>query len=711
MKLKNLKKGISLLIALTMLFAMIIPASAEVVLTGLWVDEAPVFMTEDSLSAQMLEVTASNGEILDFEYSESGSGEFITIGDVENSDEPDIWDGTVAEDAPTTKEIESATYYEIGSGAQLAWFANQVNGGQTEINAVLTNDIYLNGADDYTNKWNSRAIGNDGKFAGVFDGAGFTIYGLYSENKYVDQGGLFCYIGSTGVVKNLTLRDVKIATEYKNGQSYAASIAAHNEGTVKNCAAYGEIVAVNGGILDGVGGLVGFLNGGTISECYSEMNIISENGFNATSEASAYNSGVGGIAARAINNFTIEKTGNGGTINVPKLLKVGGIFGVMDAGDSAVFGECYNTGNIIGGWHVAGIFGYSNNANTVVSSSLYNTGNIEAKQKRAAGLFNNAREYNNNAGALNHASYSIGTVKAPATDTETGKSHSALMYTWDSGAGNVWQRFDSKYIYLDTTDTINWSVGILGNGDGVKRGTAMELKDIKTQNAVDTLNGWTTKDTYILDETINNGYPAFAWQKIENEDENAEVVANVLGLYVKFEKAPGVITINVGTPAEETLLSVYKVNEAWESGTVITQMPSYNTTAIDSAVITQGGEIRLDLGDADSIVLVPDKTLAVSNIFKGVVHLKNDVIKATMNLAVESGTESAMMIMVLYGSDGRMKNCTIGDTVTVGQIPVEVSEEFDLTNEDLEAGDYLKAFVWNGFTECTPLSPVSQITK
>ena len=112
--------------------------------------------------------------------------------------------GAKTEEAPATVVIEDATYYEIGSGAQLAWFANQVNGGQTEINAVLTNDIYLNGADDYTNKWNSRAIGNDGKFAGVFDGAGFTIYGLYSENKYVDQGGLFCYIGSTGVVKNLT---------------------------------------------------------------------------------------------------------------------------------------------------------------------------------------------------------------------------------------------------------------------------------------------------------------------------------------------------------------------------------------------------------------------------------------------------------------------------------------------------------------------------
>ena len=615
------------------------------------------------------------------------------------------WDSIAAETAPTTTEIKGQTYYEIGDGTQLAWFARQVNGGQTNINAVLTDDIYLNYGGEHTENWYPFVIGKstDLKFEGTFDGAGHTIDGLYSHNNYANQGGLFGYIGTSGVVKDIVFVNTKITTSLANGQSFAATIAAQNSGTITNCSAYGEISAVGNGKLDGVGGLVGLLNGGTISECYGEMNIASETGFAATSE-SDYNSCAGGLVALAKGSFTIDKCGNGGTINVPKLNRVGGVIGqIIDA--NGTVGECYNTGNITGGWNVGGVFGRAIDGNAQITASLYNTGDVVATGYYAAGLFNNGQEKGSN-----HASYSIGTVKCLTSGRD---NYAGLLYTRDTNS--VYNFFDTNFIYVSlVSEGVTWSVGKVtcGGGQGEARGTAKTLDEMKMQETVNLLNEWAGSTTYILDENINNGYPAFAWQKAEvSEDENTEIVSNVSGLYVKFEEAPGIITINVGTPDEETLLSVYKVSEAWESGAVITQMPSYNTTAIDSAVITQGGEIRLDLGDADSIVLVPDKTLAVSNIFKGVVHLKNDVIKATMNLAVESGTESAMMIMVLYGSDGRMKDCTIGDTVTIGQIPVEVSEEFDLTKEDIEAGDYLKAFVWNGFTECKPLSPVSQITK
>ena len=52
----------------------------------------------------------------------------------------DPWDGSSRE-VPETDE--SGTYL-IHNGAQLAWFADQVNSGHSEINARLEDYIYLN---------------------------------------------------------------------------------------------------------------------------------------------------------------------------------------------------------------------------------------------------------------------------------------------------------------------------------------------------------------------------------------------------------------------------------------------------------------------------------------------------------------------------------------------------------------------------------------
>lgn len=78
------------------------------------------------------------------------------------------WDGTTK----TAPAQDESGIYLIGTAAELAWFADAVNGGQKAINGKLTANINLNGK-----TW--TAIGTDSnKFAGTLDGDSHTVSGL-----------------------------------------------------------------------------------------------------------------------------------------------------------------------------------------------------------------------------------------------------------------------------------------------------------------------------------------------------------------------------------------------------------------------------------------------------------------------------------------------------------------------------------------------------
>ena len=85
--------------------------------------------------------------------------------------------------------------YEIGTAAQLVEFANIVNGGETEANAVLTADIDFSN-DDYV------VIGNDQtRYKGTFDGQFHKIDNI----MYIGSSdiGLFGVVDGGCVIKNL----------------------------------------------------------------------------------------------------------------------------------------------------------------------------------------------------------------------------------------------------------------------------------------------------------------------------------------------------------------------------------------------------------------------------------------------------------------------------------------------------------------------------
>lgn len=99
-------------------------------------------------------------------------------------------------------------------------------------------------------------------FAGTFDGAGHTISGLMIDANGLDYAGLFPYVESRGVIRNLGLMNVTLL-----GKDYVGGLAGYNKGTLTGCCVTG-LVSGN----QCVGGVVGYTLG-TVVDSYSAASI------------------------------------------------------------------------------------------------------------------------------------------------------------------------------------------------------------------------------------------------------------------------------------------------------------------------------------------------------------------------------------------------------------------------------------------------------
>lgn len=229
------------------------------------------------------------------------------------------WDGTT-KTAPKTEN----GVYQIGTAAELAWFADAVNNGQTTISGKLTANINLNGK-----TW--TAIGTESnKFAGTLDGNSHTVSGL------AGTGGLVYYLSANGTVKSLCV-DCAI-----DGTSNVGGIADKSEGRIENCLVSGYI---KGGddVIFGVGGIVGHgVAGNVISGCVSTADILFKY------SRYAVQNGAGGIVGYTYG--TVENCYFAGNVHTnAKSVSAGGFGGLVGcARSNAVMKDCYTVGAVTG---------------------------------------------------------------------------------------------------------------------------------------------------------------------------------------------------------------------------------------------------------------------------------------------------------------------------------------------------------------------------
>ena len=156
--------------------------------------------------------------------------------------------------------------YQLKTSEQLYWFAEQVNGGRNDLNAVLVHDIIVNTGEISASTEDATAwkpIGNKiAQYTGTFDGKGHTISGLYFNDTSEGSGtyiGLFGYVGSGGSISN-----VGVVNSYLNARQYIGGICGLNYGTITNCYSQSTVNTSRGCI----GGICG-LNYKTITNCYN----------------------------------------------------------------------------------------------------------------------------------------------------------------------------------------------------------------------------------------------------------------------------------------------------------------------------------------------------------------------------------------------------------------------------------------------------------
>lgn len=235
------------------------------------------------------------------------------------------WNGT----AKTEPAQDESGVYLIGTAAELAWFADAVQNGQTAISAKLTANINLNGkAWTAFGKYDYKLEGKSG-FAGTLDGDRHIVSGLKSTE------GLVSCLSSAGTVKNLTV----IGTV--SGSSHVGGIAATSYGAVENCLFDGTVTTSSGSA--SAGGIVGRAQkGNRIVNCVNTGDI--------KNTCAYYNStlNIGGIVGYTYG--TVENCYSTGNVSARTdrgtNKGIGGIAGQVYA--SAVLRNCYVTGAVTG---------------------------------------------------------------------------------------------------------------------------------------------------------------------------------------------------------------------------------------------------------------------------------------------------------------------------------------------------------------------------
>ena len=216
------------------------------------------------------------------------------------------WDGKT----PTEPQTDENGVYQIGTGAELAWFVAKSK--DADVSGVLTADINL-GKYAWLNISSSKKV--------VLDGADFEITGLNAT------AGLFAQIGSNSYIHDLTIRGAV------SGKGSAGAIAGYASGTapkIANCFNYAVITSTG----SNVGGLVGYT--------YQNAVIESCANFGAVTGGSS----VGGIIGGTVSNgSTITGCYNTAEISATGS-KAGGIIGGTSS--EMTVASCYNTGKISG---------------------------------------------------------------------------------------------------------------------------------------------------------------------------------------------------------------------------------------------------------------------------------------------------------------------------------------------------------------------------
>ena len=274
---------------------------------------------------------------------------------------------------PTNGNGTAANPYQITTAAELAWFRDNVNAGNTTACARLEANIDMSTVCHLANESESVAelswvpIGNNSnRWYGEFNGNNKTISNLYI-NASENYSGFFGYThdlynGQRGIIKDIIFENVNIASI----ADYSGVLA----GYAWNTDISG--ITVNSGSIKGyedVGGIVGYAVATKISNCVNRISIEGSNYY------------IGGIVGYAGSSSSITNCANYGNVNGGRA--VGGMVGYSDgltlcnvfsSGDVTFLSPANGSGLVVGDvsstLHISGYVIYNSNANRYYKTTV-----------------------------------------------------------------------------------------------------------------------------------------------------------------------------------------------------------------------------------------------------------------------------------------------------------------------------------------------------
>ena len=276
--------------------------------------------------------------------------------------------GAWAQTKPSSGDGSVDNPYEISTAAELAWFRDYVNEGNTSACAKIADNVkaidmssvcHAKDGTKYTKELSWTPIGNESnKYIGTFDGNGKIIRNLYI-NATSDHAGFFGY-ATDGSIKNITFDNAKVKSiDFYTGilAGDAGSCFIENIKTLANCSVKSHSYT---------GGIAGNACG-NISNCENH----------AIVEGTA---GVGGFAGRYdSSNKSITSCANYGVVTGADS-EVGGMVGQFISG---TIQNSANYGDITGTYNVGNLMGYADECNL---KNVLGTGNVTATSIEKTGL-------------------------------------------------------------------------------------------------------------------------------------------------------------------------------------------------------------------------------------------------------------------------------------------------------------------------------------
>ncbi len=218
-------------------------------------------------------------------------------------------------------DAAAAPYY-IANATDLANISNDLAGTY-----YLQNDIDLSSYGDWTPI--GTGTGNGQQFTGIFDGQGHTIKGVTMSGSGYTYSGLFGV--ASGLIKNVNV-EINIV-DAKTGGGLVGML---NGGTVTTSSASGSIAGEND-----IGGLVGYSYNASIKNSYSTADATST----STNEADGCGGLVGDLFGENNNRSSISCSYAAGKVTKTGTSGIGGIVGYSHtrySGYAAIVASYYN---------------------------------------------------------------------------------------------------------------------------------------------------------------------------------------------------------------------------------------------------------------------------------------------------------------------------------------------------------------------------------